>query len=85
MAACIWDCVKYQLGFFGAIALIGVLLAALAALGVTTGGTGYAALILLLEGIMATTMGSVGLTAAAVGGAGVIGSLIGCIAKCILD
>ncbi len=79
MRSCVWECCKYQFGFFGAIAVIGLLMIALAALTVSTAGTGLAALI---SAAVATAVGGAGLAVAKCGAAGMGGTLIGCIARC---
>ncbi len=52
---------------------------ALAAITVGTGGAGLAAVI---TAAVETTLGGVGLSVAGVGGSGVVGALVGCIARC---
>ncbi len=84
-AACVWKCAKYHLGFWGAMALIGLIMAGLAALGVTTGGaglTGLPALIALLEAVWATAFGAAGLKLAIAGGTGMIATLAACMVRC---
>ncbi|MCH7474068.1 MAG: hypothetical protein IIA27_05295 [Gemmatimonadetes bacterium] len=51
----------------------------MAALTVSTGGTG---LVLLIEAVVATTMGAAGVKLAAAGAAGMLGSIAGCLAAC---
>ena len=80
MRSCVWECCKYQFGFFGAIAVIGLLMIALAAIGVSTGGAGLAALV---SAAVATSLGGAGLAVAGVGAAGAGGTLIGCILRCL--
>ena len=78
MGKCIWNCLKYHLGFWGAIAVLGLLLAAIAAIGISTGGVG----VVTLSAILETALGAAGITIACVGGSGIFGALLGCIARC---
>ncbi|MCK4297613.1 MAG: hypothetical protein KAX28_13270 [Candidatus Marinimicrobia bacterium] len=78
MGKCIWNCLKYHLGFWGAIAVLGLLLAAIAAIGISTGGAGIVTLAAILE----TVLGSAGITLFCIGGSGIFGALVACIARC---
>lgn len=83
MLDCIWETLKYHLGFWGAIAILGVITVGIAALTASTGGAGTAGLTAVITSALGTTAGSIGGTAVAVGGAGLVGTLVGGIAKCI--
>lgn len=82
MWSCIWDTLKYHFGFWGAMALIGVLTVAIAGLTASTGGAATAGLTDIVTNALATTVGGIGASVAAGGGAGLIGTLVGGIAKC---
>ena len=85
MKNCIFECLKYAFGFWGALAILGLLIVGLAALFVSTGGAagaGFAAgLAALLEASAAATLGA---KIAIAGGVGMIGSLVGCISTCVV-
>jgi len=83
MLSCIWDNLKFHLGFWGAMAIIGVIMVGITALTVSTGGAGTAGLTALISSAVATTWGGAGATIAVIGGSGLIGTLVGGIAKCI--
>ena len=80
MLNCLWNCLKYQLGFFLAIALIGLIMAGIAAVGISTGGAGLAA---LFAAVVETALGGAGIAVAKIGGAGAIGTLVGCFLHCV--
>lgn len=79
MAACIWEKLKYHLGFWGAIGVLGLIVAGIAAIGLTPGGPGVAA---FFTALVQTSMGAAGLTVAAVGGNGLIMTLVTGIILC---
>ncbi len=73
MAACIWEKLKFHLGFWGAIAVIGLIMAGIAAIGVTTGGAG---LVALVTAVAKTALGGVGLAVAGTGAGAFIATLV---------
>ena len=75
MRSCVWNCLKQWLGFWGAVAVIGLLMVALTALTISTGGVGTVTLTAIIE----TAIGAAGVKIAAAGFAGIIGALVGCI------
>lgn len=79
MSSCVWECIKYQFGFFGAIAILGLLIVLLTAIGIGTGGAG---LVAAVTAAVKTAVGAAGLAVTGVGSAGIFGSLVGCIIKC---
>ncbi len=80
MAACIWETLKYNLGFWGAIAVLGVIVAAIVAIGVTPAGPGVVALVTAI--VDASLAGAAGVIAAGVGGTGLIATLVVGIITC---
>ena len=79
MAACIWEKLKFHLGFWGAIAVIGLIMAGIAAIGVTTGGTG---LVALVTAVAQTALGGAGLAVAGAGAGAFITTLVTGIILC---
>lgn len=80
MANCIFNCLKAALGFWGAVAIIGALILLITAAVVGTGGGAAAAIAAALE----TTIGASGAIIAGIGAVGIGGSLVGCIAGCLV-
>ena len=80
MSSCVFNCLKITFGFWGAIAILGLLLVGLTALVVGSGGGAAAAIAAALE----TAIGASGAIIAGIGAVGLGGSLVGCISTCFV-
>ncbi len=79
MAACIWETLKFHLGFWGAVAVLGAIIAGFAAIGLTPAGPGLAALVTALA---KTALGFAGLIVAGGGATGFIATLVAGLILC---
>jgi hypothetical protein len=83
MGNCMFNCLKYTFGFWGAILILGLLVAAIATAIATTGGSAVVGLAGLVEAALGSAAAAAGLKIAAAGAAGLLVSLIGCLVACL--
>jgi len=82
MGSCMFNCLKYTFGFWGAVAILGLIVAGVATAIAASGGAAAAGLAGFIEVMLASAVATAGLKAALAGAGGMLASLIGCLISC---